>query len=95
MTRGVGFTCRNVGYSRHVTSQDTPISGSGNTRIKAVRVLAGLTQADLALAIGVSRQTISMLEAGAHNPTLRLCLDIARTLGTDLNSLFWEESEDN
>lgn len=64
-----------------------------NVRMKAARVGLGLTQADLAAVVGVSRQTISMVEAGAHNPTLNLCLDICRALKTDLNSLFWEESE--
>lgn len=66
---------------------------TGNTRMKAARVARGLTQAELADLVQVSRQTISMMEAGAHNPTLNLCLDICRTLGTDLNSLFWEESD--
>ena len=64
-----------------------------NLRMRAARAALGLTQADLAKQVGASRQTISMIEAGAHNPTLRLCIDIARALGTDLNSLFWEESE--
>lgn len=66
---------------------------TGNTRMKAARVARGLTQADLATLVQVSRQTISMMEAGAHNPTLNLCLDICHALGTDLNSLFWEESD--
>ena len=66
---------------------------TGNTRRKAARVARGLTQADLATLVQVSRQTISMMEAGAHNPTLNLCLDICHALGTDLNSLFWEESD--
>ena len=62
-------------------------------RMKAARVALGLTQAELAVAVHVSRQTISMMEAGIHNPTLNLCLDICHVLGTDLNSLFWEESD--
>ncbi len=64
-----------------------------NVRMKAARAGLGLTQAELATVVGVSRQTISMVEAGAHNPTLNLCLDICRALNTDLNSLFWEESD--
>ena len=50
-----------------------------------------MTQAELAKAVGVSRQTISMIEAGTHNPTLNLCKDICRALHTDLNALFWDE----
>ena len=68
-------------------------SRAGNTRLKSARVVRGLTQAELAALVHVSRQTISMMEAGMHNPTLNLCLDICHALGTDLNSLFWEESE--
>ena len=50
-----------------------------------------LTQQDLAKLVGVSRQTISLIEAGDHNPTLNLCIDICTALRTDLNTLFWEE----
>lgn len=64
-----------------------------NLRMRGARAAKGLTQADLAKQVGASRQTISLIEAGAHNPTLRLCIDIAHALGTDLNTLFWEESE--
>ncbi len=67
--------------------------GRSNVRMKAARASLGLTQADLARAVGVTRQTISMVEAGSHNPTLKLCRDICRALHTDLNSLFWEESD--
>ncbi|MDO5503739.1 MAG: helix-turn-helix transcriptional regulator [Actinomycetia bacterium] len=62
----------------------------GNQRMKLARIAHDMTQADLAGAVGVTRQTISMIEAGAHNPTLKLCIDICRTLDTDLNSLFWD-----
>lgn len=64
-----------------------------NKRMKLARVALDLTQQDLAKAVGVSRQTISMIEAGSHNPTLNLCIDICKALATDLNTLFWEESE--
>lgn len=75
------------------------ILGSGprprtpNLRMRAARAAKGLTQSELATAVGVTRQTISMVESGDHNPTLNLCIDICRTLGTDLNTLFWTESE--
>ncbi len=64
-----------------------------NTAMKAARAGHGLTQADLAKLVGVTRQTVSMIEAGTHNPTLNLCKDICRALHTDLNSLFWTEKE--
>ncbi|MTV75400.1 transcriptional regulator, partial [Streptococcus pneumoniae] len=34
---------------------------------------------------------INMIENDKYNPTLELCLNLARSLQTDLNSLFWEE----
>ncbi|MFZ2952748.1 MAG: helix-turn-helix transcriptional regulator, partial [Streptococcus suis] len=44
---------------------------------------------DLAKAIGVSRQTINMIENNKYNPSLDLCINLAKALETDLNSLFW------
>ena len=51
-----------------------------------------MSQADLAAAVGVTRQTISMIESGNYNPTLRLCLAICRCLGCTLDELFWEDT---
>ena len=62
-----------------------------NLRMKAARVACGLSQADLAAAVGVTRQTIGLIEAGGYNPTLNLCIAICETLNTTLNDLFWEE----
>ena len=45
---------------------------------------------ELAKSIGVSRQTINMIENNKYNPTLELCINLARALDTDLNALFWE-----
>ncbi len=60
-------------------------------RMREARRGLGLTQAELAADVGVTRQTISQVESGDYNPTLQLCLRIARRLGTDLNTLFWED----
>ena len=49
-------------------------------------------QLELAKSIGVSRQTINMIENNKYNPTLELCLNLAKALDTDLNSLFWDEN---
>lgn len=62
-------------------------------RVKLSRVEKNLTQAELAEAVGVTRQTISLIEAGRYNPTLRLCLQIARALGKTLDQLFWIKEE--
>ena len=60
-------------------------------RMREARRGLGLTQDELAADVGVTRQTISQVESGDYNPTLQLCLRIARRLGTDLNTLFWED----
>lgn len=60
-------------------------------RVKDFRKEIGISQLELAKAIGVSRQTINMIENDKYNPTLELCLNLAHALKTDLNALFWEE----
>ena len=50
----------------------------------------GFRKLELAKSIGVSRQTINMIENNKYNPTLELCLNLAKALDTDLNSLFWD-----
>ena len=58
-------------------------------RLKLARIEAGLTQAELAERAGVTRQTIGLIEAGGYNPSLRLCIELARTTGKTLDELFW------
>ncbi|HEL1585920.1 TPA: helix-turn-helix transcriptional regulator [Streptococcus suis] len=60
-------------------------------RVKDYRLLQGISQLDLAKAIGVSRQTINMIENNKYNPSLDLCINLAKALETDLNSLFWND----
>lgn len=62
-----------------------------NKRMKVARVENDLSQDDLAKKVGVTRQTISMIESGKYNPTLKLCISICKELGKTLNELFWEE----
>ena len=64
--------------------------GEKNLHMKAARAAAGLSQADLAEAVGVTRQTIGLIEAGGYNPTLNLCVAICKTLHDTLNDLFWD-----
>jgi putative transcriptional regulator len=59
--------------------------------MKSKRVLLGLSQEDLAKQIGVSRQTIILIEQEKYNPSLKLCIAICKALNTTLNELFWEE----
>ena len=64
--------------------------GEKNLRMKTARAAAGLSQTDLAEAVGVTRQTIGLIEAGGYNPTLNLCVAICKTLHVTLNDLFWD-----
>lgn len=49
-----------------------------------------LTQEHLAKKIGVTRQTIGLIEKGKHNPISSLCIRIAKVLNKTLDDLFWE-----
>jgi putative transcriptional regulator len=60
------------------------------SKIKIARVEKSMTQEDLAKAVGVTRQTIGLIEAGKYNPTIKLCIQICRALSKTLNDLFWE-----
>jgi len=65
-----------------------------NTKLKAARAELDYSQADLARLVGVTRQTISMIESGGYNPTLQLCLSICHTLGKTLDELFWRSADE-
>ena len=62
-----------------------------NLKLKAARAEKDMTQAALAEAVGVSRQTINAIEKGEYNPTINLCRAICKALGKTLGELFWEE----
>ncbi len=62
-----------------------------NLKLKLARTEKGLSQQQIADLVGATRQTIGLIEKGKYNPTLNLCLKIARALDKTLNDLFWEE----
>ena len=61
-----------------------------NEKMKKARLEKKLSQAELAKIIGVSRQTINMIENGDYNPTITLCVKICKVLEKTLDELFWE-----
>lgn len=63
-----------------------------NKKLKLARVEHDLSQAQLAEKVGVTRQTIGLIEAGGYNPTLQLCISICKALDKTLDELFWEEN---
>lgn len=64
-----------------------------NKKMKIARMEKDMNQQQLADAVGVTRQTIGMIESGNYNPTLNLCIGICRALGKTLDELFWSEDE--
>lgn len=61
--------------------------------VRLARVENDLTQQELADLVGVTRQTIGLIEADRYNPTIKLCLMLARVTGKTLDELFWIERE--
>ena len=62
-----------------------------NEKMREARQQKGISQTELAKLIGVSRQTINMIENGDYNPTIALCLKLCKALDKTLNDLFWED----
>ncbi len=56
--------------------------------IRALRKAAGLTQEDLARALGVTRQTINAIENDKYDPTLGLAMRLGRLLDTPVEAIF-------
>lgn len=69
--------------------------GMKNLKLKLARMEKDMSQTELAKKVGVSRQTIGMVESGDYNPTLNLCIQICKELGKTLNDLFWEDNDDD
>jgi putative transcriptional regulator len=61
------------------------------SRLRFERFWAGLSQEELAEAVGVSRQTIWSLECGRSRPSLVLARAIARRLGMTVDELFADD----
>ena len=57
-------------------------------RIRETRTAKGLTQEQLASAVGVRRETIMRLEKAQYNPSLKLAVDISRTVEAPIEEIF-------
>jgi len=62
----------------------------GNMKLRLARIEKNLNQQELADLVEVTRQTIGLIEKGNYNPTLNLCIKIAKALDRTLDELFWE-----
>ena len=61
-----------------------------NKKMRIARIECDVSQEQLAEMVGVTRQTISLIESGNYNPTLKLCINICKALNKTLNDLFLE-----
>lgn len=62
-------------------------------RVKELRSERGWTQEELALAVGVSRQSINSIERNRYVPSLPLALAFARVFGCSTDDIFKLETE--
>ncbi|WOV83690.1 helix-turn-helix transcriptional regulator [Sporosarcina jeotgali] len=58
--------------------------------VKIARIKVSMKQDELAKVTGVTRQTIGLIEKGDYNPSLNLCIALAKALDKTLDELFWE-----
>lgn len=63
-------------------------------KFKLARIEKNLSQQELADMVGVTRQTIGLIEIGNYNPSLNLCIKLSKALGKTLDSLFWDGKDD-
>lgn len=64
-----------------------------NLKLKSARAELDMSQAELAQAVGVTRQTINQIESGEYNPTIKLCIAICKALHKTLDQVFWFEEK--
>lgn len=66
-----------------------------NNNVRTLRFLNNeMTQKDLALEVGVSRQTIVAIEKGQYSPTLELCFKLALVFNKTIDEIFYIESNE-
>ena len=64
-------------------------------RIKELRARENLTQLELAILVGVRRETIVFLEKGKYNPSLKLAYDISNVFKLKIEEVFIFETGEN
>ena len=57
-------------------------------RVRELRTGRNLSQAEVAAALGVSRQTVISIESGRYSPSLPLAFQIARFFGSTVDEMF-------
>ena len=74
------------------------VKGGGNmplgNRVKEFRAAKNLNQQELGALVGVSRQTISLIERGDYNPSITLALKIAKLFEKSVEEVFYLTGEE-
>lgn len=60
-------------------------------RLKELRAMRGWNQADLAVQLGISRQSVNAIETGKYDPSLPLAFRIADLFGARIEDIFLRE----
>lgn len=66
-----------------------------NNRVREIRLQQQIKQQELAEKVKATRQTISLIEKGEYNPSLKLCLAICYALDKTLDEIFWMEENEH
>nr|WP_191986922.1 helix-turn-helix transcriptional regulator [Loigolactobacillus zhaoyuanensis] len=62
-------------------------------KVRQFRLAQHLSQKEVAEKVGITRQTLSLIEKFAYNPSLKLCLNICYVFGRTLDEVFWEDKQ--
>lgn len=63
-----------------------------NNELKKFRKNCGLTQAELAKSVGVTRQTINSIERGRYNPSLELAFKLTGLFECSIEDIFHSDT---
>jgi putative transcriptional regulator len=91
----IDFTFKDVKSIVHLISESVLPRIAGSLEISnslnELRKDRGLTQHELADAVGVTRATIIALEKGSYNPSLELAFRLSRFFKTGIEGIFFEK----
>lgn len=62
--------------------------------LSKLRKEKGINQTDLGRMVGVSRQTISLIERGDYNPSIMVALSLAKVFAVSVEDIFTLEEDD-
>ena len=77
-----------MSHSAYIIPTNTENGTTMKNKTKVCRAMHDLTQEDLAIQLGVTRQTILAIEKGKYNPSLELAFKIAVYFGVTIEDVF-------